>query len=78
MFLINREGDFIPNKRGDPKTYLIKGEGGTLTLFTSLSNLIALPTVERTAKLVLYTEQLNFTMTFLFIKEQAYYRVFHY
>ena len=43
-FLINREGDFIPNKRGDPKTYLIKGEGGQLTLFTSLSNLIALPT----------------------------------
>ena len=37
LFLINREGDFIPNKRGDPKTYLIKGEGGKLTLFTSIA-----------------------------------------
>ena len=74
-FLINREGDFIPNKRGDPKTYLIKGEGGELTLLTSLSNLIALPTVERTAvwtKLVLCTKQLNFTMLFYYIKVQAY------
>ena len=66
---------FIPNKRGDPKTYLIKGEGGELTLLTSLSNLIALPTVERTAvwtKLVLCTKQLNFTMLFYYIKAQAY------
>ena len=75
MFLINREGDFIPNKRGDPKTYLIKGEGGQLTLFTSLSNVIDLPTVESSAvwtKLVLCTKQLKFTMTFYYIKAQAY------